>query len=66
MYEATADESVVSGMSMCTEESHVRIEKREPAMEFMRMATSLRTPSMRGLDPSQSSAAIEPVRSMTR
>ena len=66
MYEATAEASLVSGMSVWTEESQVRIEKRDPARVFMMSATSLRTPSMRGLVPSQSSAAMDPVRSMTR
>ena len=65
MYDWTAEASVVRGIPTCTFESHDRIEKRDPVREFMRMPTSLRTPSMRGLSPSQSSAPIDPVRSMT-
>ena len=66
MYDATAEESVVNGMSVCTLESHDRIEYRAPVRTPMSVATSLRTPSIRGFSPSQSSAPIEPVRSMTK
>ena len=66
MYETTAEASEVSGRSVWTFESQDMIEKRAPVRAFIMIATSLRTPSMRGLLPSQSSAAIEPVRSMTK
>ena len=65
MYEVTAVESVVSGSSVRTPESQLMMEKREPAIFSRMVATSWRTPSIRGFLPSQSSAAMEPVRSMT-
>ena len=66
MYATTADASEVSGRSVWTFESQDMMEKREPVRMFIMIATSLRTPSIRGLLPSQSSAAMEPVRSMTK